>query len=205
MNRMDTKRRSDYTGIQKVCSFCKCVYVDVPNRKVFFCSEKCWRDSKKVKCTCKNCGINYVTTRTRGVTFCSKKCDGLFRVGKKRPAKVGEAISKGKLKGKQPANTRVIRKTAKYYRFRDAIFSRDEKTCQICEKQGTDVHHIIEMSKDKTKHFDIENGVTLCKECHDIKVSKKERKWEMYFNNVLSLRNEYLSSQGLRFSLAARH
>lgn len=187
MDTRSTKRRSDYTGIEKTCRYCKKQYEDVPERRLFYCSSTCWRLEKQVHCICKFCGKDYTTTKSRNTTFCNKKCESNYRIGKKRP-EVGEAISKAKLKGREPAKSRQARKLKVYYDCRKVVFKRDNNTCQICGGIGTDIHHIVEMYKDKNKWFDPNNGITLCKSCHDTRVSKREEEWESYFNFNLMVR-----------------
>jgi len=59
----------------------------------------------------------------------------------------------------------------KHKYWRDIIRARD-MVCQYCKAkglttQGVEVHHIIPLEKDITLAFDLENGVLLCKACHD--------------------------------------
>ena len=92
-------------------------------------------------------------------------------------------------KGNQKIN-RKIRDCWKYQQWRSDIFKRDNWTCQTCQKRGCylEAHHIKEMSKiieeNKIKTlkqalncdelWNLDNGVTLCRECHDL--TKKGRK-----------------------------
>jgi len=48
-----------------------------------------------------------------------------------------------------------------------SVLERDDYTCQKCGSQeNLHAHHIIPVSKDKSRSLDINNGITLCKECH---------------------------------------
>lgn len=51
---------------------------------------------------------------------------------------------------------------------REEIFERDDYTCQDCGQKGGQIqaHHLIRVSEDKNKSHDIDNGVTLCTDCH---------------------------------------
>lgn len=66
------------------------------------------------------------------------------------------------------------RATKKYEEWRDAVYAKDWYTCQCCgrsyniEKQA---HHISNFSNNIEKRFDVDNGITLCKECHYSTVS----------------------------------
>ncbi len=46
------------------------------------------------------------------------------------------------------------------------VLERDFHRCQFCFKAGTDPHHIFSR-KNLSTRWDINNGVCLCRECHD--------------------------------------
>ena len=52
--------------------------------------------------------------------------------------------------------------------WRSNIFKRDKYTCQICYQHGVDVnaHHIRKWSEYPELRHDINNGITLCVDCH---------------------------------------
>jgi len=107
-------------------------------------------------------------------------------VGDKNNAKkpgVGEKISKAK-KGKPHFNQRGknhprwggdetleherIRKRIEYKTWRETIFSRDKWTCQKCKMRGKklNVHHIFNFADFSDLRISVDNGITLCEECH---------------------------------------
>lgn len=54
-----------------------------------------------------------------------------------------------------------------YQNWRKAVLERDFYTCQICGcKEDLHAHHIKHFAKEIDKRFDIDNGITLCKICH---------------------------------------
>ena len=84
--------------------------------------------------------------------------------------------------------TSQIRRSLKYRQWRESIFKRDNYTCQECKlrsKKGSalhiEAHHLKEFSKILTEYniktieeaftcdelWDINNGKTLCLECHN--------------------------------------
>lgn len=48
-----------------------------------------------------------------------------------------------------------------------AIRNRDKNTCQICGKKGKFAHHILHKSKYPLLAFNTNNGISLCKRCHN--------------------------------------
>ena len=52
--------------------------------------------------------------------------------------------------------------------WRQAVFERDKFTCQDCGAKGyLQAHHIVPISKDLSKAFNVENGKTVCVSCHE--------------------------------------
>jgi hypothetical protein len=61
------------------------------------------------------------------------------------------------------------RKTFEYKQWRKAIYERDKYTCQYCgDKIGgsLNAHHLDGYSWCNEKRYDVNNGITLCEECH---------------------------------------
>lgn len=55
----------------------------------------------------------------------------------------------------------------RYTRWRDAVFKRDNYTCQLCGGVGEmNAHHIFFWAMFKDKRYHIDNGITLCVSCH---------------------------------------
>ena len=57
----------------------------------------------------------------------------------------------------------------KYREWRNSVFKRDDYTCQICGDSSSgnlNAHHLDGYNWCKDKRVDIDNGVTLCDECH---------------------------------------
>ena len=60
--------------------------------------------------------------------------------------------------------------TKKYKEWRMAVFMRDSFTCQSCGIKGVllEAHHIKEWAYYPKLRYIIDNGVTLCQECHKL-------------------------------------
>lgn len=50
--------------------------------------------------------------------------------------------------------------------FRNAVFARDRNLCLICGAPGQDAHHILERRLWPDGGYHLDNGATLCGECH---------------------------------------
>jgi len=153
-----------------------------------FCSRKCygrwasknmqgekakaWKGGKMVR-TCISCKKGFKKHPSRlkdgkGI-FCSKKCRGLwikkYQSGKNSP---------NWKDGSTPIN-KIIRHSLEYRLWRIAVFERDNFTCIWCgarnyEGQGKTVKlhadHIKPFAKYPELRFAIDNGRTLCIDCH---------------------------------------
>jgi len=80
-----------------------------------------------------------------------------------------KTIKRNKLKnGYRTKEHHRIRTSKEYLDWRNEIFKRDDYTCQLCQKRGVNLnaHHIEYFNKRLELRFDINNGITLCEECH---------------------------------------
>lgn len=51
-------------------------------------------------------------------------------------------------------------------KFRDGVFKRDNHQCVVCKQPAQDAHHIIERRLFSNGGYFLENGASLCGECH---------------------------------------
>lgn len=66
-------------------------------------------------------------------------------------------------------NSKFRTHSPEYKEWRKKVFERDSYTCDISKQIGGDLqaHHLIDWANAIDSRFNIENGITLCKEIHD--------------------------------------
>lgn len=90
---------------------------------------------------------------------------------------------------------RVLRRSIlgeQYHQWRVTVFIRDKNTCDCCGYKGKEInaHHLDGYNWCKEKRVDVNNGVTLCEECH-----KKFHKIYGYGDNTKEQYEEYKESK----------
>lgn len=127
----------------------------------------------KIKKYCQVCSkVFYVLPcRVHILKHCSIKCLSKFR------SKQHKGIKNINWKGGVTSINEKIRKSIEYRLWREAVFARDNWTCQKCNKQGVklNAHHIKRFADYPELRFAIDNGITQCEKCHN-KTKRKEYK-----------------------------
>jgi len=123
------------------------------------------------------------------------RCCSCARKGELNPYRI-KILKENGMIGKYDKIKLAIRNSYKYRQWRSDVLTRDKFTCQECfSKEKLETHHIlsltsiireykIETIKDAYKNeklFDINNGLTLCSECHK-KTDNYKGKNNKFFN-----------------------
>ena len=118
-------------------------------------------------CEC-DCGKEVVVYNYNITIGKTKSCGCLKSENFKDSEKVKDE-KHGRWKGGKSKERERFMQTAIYKNWRASVFERDKYTCQICSQVGYDLnaHHIKNYADNKDCRVDIDNGVTLCKKCHN--------------------------------------
>ena len=112
---------------------------------------------------CQWCGGEFNAYARVVHNYCSKSCTTKANF----TGLTGEKSSNWK-GGVTPINE-LIRKSPQYQGWREAVFTRDNYTCQHCGKTKCyiEAHHLKAFSEYPELRFDVDNGVALCVPCHN--------------------------------------
>jgi len=159
-----------------------------------YCFSLVIKRKEDVLIKCNNCGKPFHRKRRDLVRrsqlyYCSHTCYRASLCGSKNPNWRG---------GVKTINSK-IRASEEYTKWQQAVLQRDQWTCVLCGAIGYNLHvhhivhfaHLLDSYKYYNKKLDYEgllkyeplwnvsNGVTLCKSCHDL-IPKKVNKDEVW-------------------------
>lgn len=80
-------------------------------------------------------------------------------------------------------------RTARYQRWRNRVFARDHYTCRLCGATNVylEAHHILRKADFPELTFRTDNGIALCKACHEM-VTGREYEYAGIFRDILKKR-----------------
>ncbi|WP_025912064.1 HNH endonuclease [Priestia flexa] len=120
-----------------------------------------------------------VTSFTQTLEYKTKAEEtSMKKYGTKHPTKsqIVRDKLKGRTKGEKHYNWKggiskkntVLRQSSEYKNWRLGVYQRDNYTCKCCNVNSNKLqaHHIENFSSNEGKRFDLENGITLCEDCH---------------------------------------
>lgn len=157
-----------------------------------YCSRECkLNDPDLIKSYCRMC---HSPMRLKHRKYCSKECyynhKKILMKGKQHSEETKKKISKSHTGKIRPLSDRVSMslsrsgekifngfkskertlayRTKEYKEWRLSVFKRDNFTCVICHQVGKtlEAHHIKSWRDYKSLRYDIDNGITVCPQCH---------------------------------------
>jgi hypothetical protein len=111
------------------------------------------------------------------IKFCSRKCYFKHQKGKPKPIRNRRSYrgsANPNWKGGIAGGNRAVRRSNEFVAWRSSVFERDNWTCQKCRRRSKknrylriEAHHVKPFATFPELRFVIDNGLTLCKRCHD--------------------------------------
>jgi hypothetical protein len=162
-----------------------------------YCSKECKYNAVRgivVSLVCDNCGVSFsrreydALRRDTPGFFCSRKCASDYK--QRVWAETGHPLAGIEFSEKHKRGIRMStprgsahyrwaggittenhreRNSPEYVAWSKSVLERDKYTCQYCGVVGGTLHahHVHSFAKYPTLRYYIENGITLCKKCHD--------------------------------------
>lgn len=168
----------NYIDVKFECETCGDEFRRKPSAnkgKRVFCSRDCYTVAVKnrpkksiIDVKCDNCERAFKRSRSslkgKKNIYCSYECSA---EGNKKNYS-GENSHKWN-PNKSLEERLNERKYPEYYEWRRAVYDRDNYTCQVCsDDSGGNLvaHHIFNYSEHEALRIDVNNGITLCSDCH---------------------------------------
>lgn len=107
---------------------------------------------------------------------------GIRRIGKLNP---------NWKNGRTPLKQKIM-KTPEYKEWRDKVKQRDNYKCQLCgsrESGNIEAHHLNNFAEYPEQRFDVENGITLCGNCHN---PNRTGSYHNVFGTIGNTREEFI-------------
>lgn len=136
---------------------------------------------------CLRCGVQFwrkPSAIKRGhCKYCTRACYLKAQVGiSKGVGRIGLVGEKNhKWRGGVTPINKAIRQSKEMKAWRLSVFTRDNWTCQKCGNRSRknnylriEAHHIRPFATFPILRFEVSNGLTLCKQCHDQEPKGKE-------------------------------
>ncbi len=154
-----------------------------------FCSKKhniLFMKKNAFNKNCEVCGKVFYCqpcqVRLRNRKTCSMECKGILKKRIARKLREENGFTKHQI-------DRCLRYSTDAENWRKAVFERDNFICQMCFKRGgyLEADHIKPWAYFPELRFELNNGRTLCRKCHDTtKISSKAmRKLYGYSSNPI--------------------
>lgn len=173
------KKGEPKLGKNKPCEGCGKLVYKAPSQLLYkktYCSKEC-RKLSSFSFPCQICGALVYTQpaqlKYRARSTCGPKC-------RRELARSRAEAKHGGLTAHQIS--RRLRYSVQAVEWRKAVFERDDYTCQFCGVRGTylEADHIKPWAYFPELRFEISNGRTLCRKCHDGTKMSAKRMREIY-------------------------
>lgn len=147
----------------------KCIVCNKIFTKPITCSKETWEIKRKF-CS-PECGYKDQIGRIPSQETREKMSIAAILSGNKPPISYGK--NHPNWKGGVTSLHQLLRCSIEMKEWRQSIFERDDWTCKVCHERGGELnaHHIKKFSDYPELRLDINNGITLCYDCH------QETKW----------------------------
>lgn len=170
----------------RACAWCNKPFVPTQTRRQRTCvpcqTRACTQCGKQFRPKKKNQRLCSSPCASRWNALNSEAIRSAFEEGKRATVRSrAEHLSqlyKGKpnlaLRGRRRVEnpqsaTQEIRRGHEYTTWRTAVYERDNYTCQECNRRGNvllNAHHVKPWATYPELRFDVNNGMTLCVDCH---------------------------------------
>lgn len=167
-------------GELRACAFCGELKYCPPSHLIYkknYCNIGCQKkDANNIPC--KVCGTAIYVSRTQLLYRARSTCSPLCR---KKLRSERTELNRRQKGFSQHQIDRAERYSAKASEWRSQVFDRDNYTCQGCGQHGgyLEADHVMPWAYYPEMRYDILNGRTLCRKCHDkTKVGYKKLKAE---------------------------
>lgn len=174
------KKGEKFPGEMRPCAFCKKMLYRSPSRliqKKTYCREHKYADAFNFPC--KICKTPIYTQPTQLKYRCRSTCSLTCRktLARRRANKRRKSYTKHQI-------DRLIRYSPEIEVWRKLVFERDNWTCQECKVRGNylEAHHIKPFAYFPDLRFELSNGMTLCRPCHD-KTKKSAKELQQIYAN----------------------
>jgi hypothetical protein len=122
------------------------------------------RVRKRIKTTCNNCGNNIVVVKSKfnnsKHNYCSTQCFHDYLIAHR-------------------VETEDVTNSAAYKEWRLKVYKRDGYRCKMpgCNSKSRDIaaHHVYPKKQYSNKQFEVSNGITLCRPCHELTYGKENQ------------------------------
>lgn len=172
-------RSCQFARLPQSCTKCGVIVPRSKSRKLCSnCSPKHWKSRTHgiPQVSCKACGGSFTPRAGYNVATCSPECHSRWKSNRQKGAQ------SHRWKGGTTKETIRFRKTLDYKLWRNAVYKRDDFTCQMCFERGgkLSAHHILLFSEREDLRTVVANGITLCWSCHS-SIKSREQDYEDVF------------------------